>query len=584
MEKLKEEGDMFVNMDNWFQNINIPVIICRPDSNMHVEYENKSAIRLLNPLQQTENAKKKVGLKELIHMDDTRWKELIESLDRPGDIPAFSVLLTLYSGEKSYADLSVGRILYEGEVFLQICITALNPVSGQRSLAEANDMLLQLVYKARTSEDAIQDLLQYAGEWTGSSRSYIFESVSETNTSNTYEWCAAGIRSEMEHLRDLPKDEYSYDAIIDRGLAVTDDIRKLSPEDRAILEAQGIKALAVIPMIVQDGPLGYVGFDDCKNYRIWTRDEVHFLKNLADLLASLIVRRNTERSLQYSLQVLNSVTNSQESLILVIDVYSGRLLFTNYAFSAMTQYNQEELKGRKLMDILQEDGVEGNYKNPLDKMIGTDGQIEKRDLQWEYYVAETGKWYLVRDSIITWIDGRDAMIETATEITNQKNYEAELEYQASRDMMTDTYNREWSQKLLENILEDSRIRPNNVLVFIDLDRLKITNDKYGHAAGDEMILNIVGHIRACIRKSDVLCRWGGDEFLMVLRATKEQAEGIIAKVWKRMELHNRDVRNKVKLSFSYGVVEIDANQYSTVEALVKAADEKMYLNKQRLKQ
>lgn len=572
-----------INIDAWFKNIDMPVIICKTNDVNNVIYENQCAVKLLNPHQQTEDAKKVLTLKELLQIQENKWQEFCQRLEENGEISSFFVHLSLYSGEKIYAGLAVSRVSYEDEDCIQICITNMKQIDQKGLFAQVLETAFHLIYKAPTTEEAIQELLRYSGEWTNSSRSYVFESVSEDMTSNTYEWCAPGISPEIDSLRNLSKKDYSYDNIIARGLAVTDDIRKLPEVDQTILAAQGIKALAVIPIIAPEGPLGYVGFDDCEKYRIWTRKEIRFLENLADMLASLLLRRNTERSLHYSLQVLDAVTNSQESLIVVVDSHTHQILFANYAFGVMFRRSQEELKGQKLTDILKLEGVDIRYRNPQQEAVAAEELAAGRELQREYYLHRTGQWYLVRDVIISWIDGREAIIETATDITYQKKHEAELEYLASRDRMTDTFNREWGQKLLEKILKESQESPNNTLVFIDLDGLKRTNDQFGHAAGDEMILKTVGYIRSCIRKSDVLCRWGGDEFLMILRATGEQTEEIIKKILKCLEQYNQDENNFLYLSFSYGIVEIDIRKYKNVDELVSTADEKMYLHKQRLK-
>lgn len=568
-----------MNIDAWFKNIEVPVIICRRDDVLKVIYENQCAIRLLNPQQQTEPEDKEIGLRDLLQIEESKWLEFCRQINEGRELSSFFVQLFLYSGDKCYADLAVSRLSYDEQDCLQICITRIKTADEAAPFSQVLETAFHLIYKASTTEEAIQELLRYAGEWTKSSRSYIFESVSEDLTSNTYEWCAPGIRPEINSLRSLSKADYSYDQIIARGLMVTDDIRRLTEADRVILEAQGIKALAIIPIIAAEGPLGYVGFDDCEKYRVWTQREIRFLKNLADMLSSLLRRRNTERSLNYSLQVLEAVTDSQESLIVVVDSHTNKILFTNHAFSAMFRLSQDELRGRTLMDILKTDSIDIRYRNLLPETTAAAGAGS--DQQREYYVRQTGKWYLVRNSLINWIDGRKVIIETATDITYQKKYEAELEYLASRDRMTDTYNREWGQKLLAKILKESSERPNNTLVFIDLDGLKRTNDKFGHAAGDEMILKIVGYLRSYVRKSDVLCRWGGDEFLMILRATGEQAEEIIKKILKHLEQYNQAEENFLYLSFSYGIVEIDARKYQTVDELVSAADEKMYRNKQR---
>lgn len=576
---------MGMQFDQWFKNVNLPMIICRDDKRMRVVYENRSAIRLLNPHNQTEAGfeYQDISITDLFHMEETLWEEFRLLLQKNHDVPVFRTMIHLNTGERKYVNLAANAITHRGERLLQFCIQDLQKVERESGISEAVEQISGIIYQSATTEESIRRVLAFAGEWTAVSRSYIFESIDENTTSNTYEWCAPGVCPALEQLKALPKAHYSYDAIIARGLAVTDDIRKLEPEDRQILEAQGIKALAIIPIMSHEGPLGYVGFDDCDQYRIWNQKEVQFLGSLADILSSLLVRRNTERGVEYGLKVLDVVTNNLDSMIIAMDIHTRRLLFTNNAFATMAGADAGALKNKTLPEALGDGCFGVLYRDPLDEMLDQDGRIRRRSYMWEYYNPENEKWYLMRSSVIKWVDGRDVMIQTATEFTKQKEHEAELEYVASIDMMTGTYNREWSRKLLEDILKESAVRRNNSLVFLDLDGLKRTNDIYGHSAGDKKILDTLECIRSGIRKSDVLCRWGGDEFLIIIRASVEQADRIVRKIREQMKQYNQDTGNIIKLSFSYGIVEIDSRLYGSVEELVGDADRKMYQNKQRIR-
>lgn len=566
-----------------FKNVNIPMIICRDDELLTVVYENKSALRLLNSHNQTGAGfeYKDISIVNLFYMEETRWETFRLLLRKNHDIPEHHTLIHLYSGEKRYVNLAANTIDNHGERLLQFCIQDLPEGERESGISEAIDKIFGIIYQSASTEESIRRVLDFAGEWTAVSRSYIIESVDETTISNTYEWCAPGVDPALGQPKELSKDDYAYDSIVARGLTVTDDIRKLDPKDREILKAQGIKALAIIPIMSHEGPLGYVGFDDCETYRTWSQKEVQFLGSLADILSSLLVRRNTERGVEYGLKVLDVVTNNLDSMIIAVDIHTRQLLFANNAFAMMAGTDAGTLMNKTLPEVMG-DGYFGVLcKDPLDEMLDQDGRIRRHSYMWEYYNPKNGTWYLMRNSVIKWVDGRDVMIETATEFTKQKEHEAELEYVASIDMMTGAYNREWSRKLLGEILAESAIRRNNALVFLDLDGLKQTNDIYGHSAGDKMILDTLECIRSCIRKSDVLCRWGGDEFLVIIRASAEQADMIVTKILEQMKQYNQDTDNIIKLSFSYGIVEIDSQRYCSVEELVGDADRKMYQNKQR---
>ena len=116
-----------------------------------------------------------------------------------------------------------------------------------------------------------------------------------------------------------------------------------------------------------------------------------------------------------------------------------------------------------------------------------------------------------------WTDGRKVHIETATESTHQKLYEERLKHYASTDTMTGTYNREWGTRIMRDMVASAEQEKDAIsVVFLDVDGLKEINDTCGHEMGDEVIIKTVDMVRSCIRKSDFMCRWGGDEFLLVL--------------------------------------------------------------------
>lgn len=565
---------------NLFRNIDIPVIICRYDD-LQVVYENPSAKTLLNPLMESKNRdsmEKNMTAAELLRMDEEKTAEFFAAVEKNNNTTRFMTSIRLYSGMETIVNLSAIKVLIDEIRYVQICIYSSRTEQISRLHAQALIAALDIAYKSETTTEAINGILSYAGSYMNVSRSYIFESTSETTTSNTYEWCADGIEPAIDQLKDLPKDEYTYDEIIQNGIAVTDDIRKLSPEDRAILEPQGIKSLAIIPIISHKGPMGYVGFDDCSNYRGWSQGEVELLQGISDIFASLLIRRDAERSLQYSIEILKTVTNGLNDVIYVTDLQRQQILFCN---NTLYRYiKTDEAVGRNTREMLA--GWSSNLWNmlPTDKLTDENGQIKVKSHAWEFFNQSDKKWYLVKDEIIKWIDGRDVILETATDITLQKEQEARLQIAADTDQMTGTFNREWMVSVLGNILNRHEEQKQECsVVFADLDGLKSVNDLFGHAAGDRMIYKFVNIMQSQIRKSDALCRWGGDEFVAVIRGNEKSALRIVGKIAEQVDIYNKQKDDVYELGFSYGIIEIRHDLQLTVDELIKIADERMYAQK-----
>lgn len=570
-----------MNFKDFFRNINIPVIIYREDECKTVVYENRSAIIQFNPLaknQSWEYIDSNTPITSLLKLSGDDFANFLSALDESdGDVTNFNTMIQLYSGESTPVTIAANRLRIDEISYVEIFVYAMR--SEYTTPTHALAAALEVAHKANSTDESIDNILAFAGNYINVSRSYIFESISDTLTSNTYEWCAPGIDPMINELQNLPKEAYSYDNIIEHGLAITDDIRNLPVPDRAILEPQGIKSLAIIPINYRGVTFGYVGFDDCSHYRKWSSDEIHFLQSLADMLAAQVERRNSEYTVRYSLDVLNIVTDTTDNMIFVIDLV-GRFLFANSAVARAVKMPSNNFMRKNAKRILER--WAGPLSNDDFSQLLINANLHKdKTNSWEFYNRKNGKWYLIRSSIIKWINGKDVYLIYLTEITGQKEYEARLEYAASTDMMTGLYNREWARQLLQNILDHKGSLCENSLVFIDLDALKKTNDKYGHSVGDAMILRTIELISMRIRKSDALCRWGGDEFVLITRADEKQTLSQIKDIQTLIDQHNKSQKDVYTVSFSYGIVGINANSKQTVDSLIQEADKKMYANKVR---
>lgn len=569
--------------NDFFSNIDIPVIVFEANDPHRVAYLNSRAALLLSPVSRGEMPAypdKGTVLSDLFSLPQEDAREARRLLDESGSFSCFDTKLALCSGEKMFVSLSASKTRAEGHhhIIIYLYPSSIERTSGTQSNAQVLATALNIAYKSKTTDEAIDSILSFVGRLLGVSRAYIFESVSEALLSNTYEWCAPGVKPEPDRLEELSKDSYPYDAIVGKGINIADDIGALPEAERDLLEPRGAKSLARIPLMSQGVPLGYAGFDDCVNCRKWAQNEIQLLCYVADLLSSLIVRRSMERSLQYSLEVLNTVTEKADSLIYVNDIHSKELLFVSKSLARLLKVDHRTLMGKRCCEVFSLGDYDTCAECTAEKMTDADGNIITRRLEWERFCPSSEKWYLVRDAIINWLDGREVHIQTATDITKQKEYERQLEHYASTDMMTGVFNREWGRKLINEILE-KRQQGNSTLAFIDLNDLKGVNDKYGHEVGDIMIIKTIEIVKSCTRQSDVLCRWGGDEFVMILRGDEQQIDFVMKKILSEMERFNDTGEQPFTLGFSYGLAEISSNIGSTAEEIVSFADKRMYRHK-----
>ena len=168
------------------------------------------------------------------------------------------------------------------------------------------------------------------------------------------------------------------------------------------------------------------------------------------------------------------------------------------------------------------------------------------------------------------------------EISKMSHYFNEMIY----DELTKAFNRKSGLSKLSNILENAKIINADLsLCFIDVNGLKDVNDILGHQDGDKLLVSTVECIKGEIRSQDFIIRMGGDEFLIVFNGARHE---IAEKVWHRIYLRYQEINDNENrpylISVSHGIVGIDKDNNADMEALIKKADELMYIEKKHIKE
>jgi diguanylate cyclase (GGDEF)-like protein/PAS domain S-box-containing protein len=162
------------------------------------------------------------------------------------------------------------------------------------------------------------------------------------------------------------------------------------------------------------------------------------------------------------------------------------------------------------------------------------------------------------------------------DITDHKRVEEKLTYLSTHDGLTGLYNRAFFSEELQR-LAHSRHFPVSIVV-ADVNGLKGTNDRLGHAAGDLLIQETARLIKSAFRSEDLVARIGGDEFAVILMETNpQQAEELLARVRAGLREHNSQ---PARLPFSFSIGVATAEHGKDLEATLKHADAAMYRDKQ----
>jgi diguanylate cyclase (GGDEF)-like protein len=162
-----------------------------------------------------------------------------------------------------------------------------------------------------------------------------------------------------------------------------------------------------------------------------------------------------------------------------------------------------------------------------------------------------------------------------------KEANVQLEILASTDQLTNIYNRRKLFEVAEKEIHRSK-RYNHPLscIMLDIDRFKKINDTYGHAVGDLVLKHLVATVQTQLRESDMIFRYGGEEFVVLMPDTSWEEGMILAnRLLESMRSHSYKLNQKdVCVTFSGGISEMK-KKYDSVDQLLEAADKGLYLSK-----
>jgi diguanylate cyclase (GGDEF)-like protein/PAS domain S-box-containing protein len=230
-----------------------------------------------------------------------------------------------------------------------------------------------------------------------------------------------------------------------------------------------------------------------------------------------------ERRLLVSKQRYKALYQRNPDPVYSLDL-AGRFLTGNAACHNLTRYEPQELHRvsfSELIEPAQRAEVEAHFARARDG--------ETVDYECVLVRADHSRASIRVTNIPIVIDGTVVGVYgMAKDVTEQRRLEAELRRQSRSDALTELPNR---TELLERL--DQRLQRDEAwLLFVDLDRFKVVNDSLGHAAGDALLREVVQRLDGVLRRDDLLVRFGGDEFCVVLAlgANGEQAQAVAARL------------------------------------------------------
>jgi diguanylate cyclase (GGDEF)-like protein len=162
-----------------------------------------------------------------------------------------------------------------------------------------------------------------------------------------------------------------------------------------------------------------------------------------------------------------------------------------------------------------------------------------------------------------------------------RSYQRRISALATTDLLTELPNRRGFHLLANQAIQEARRNPSPLCALIlDLDSFKQLNDNQGHMAGDEVLRRFASHLRDTVRQSDIICRWGGEEFILLLKdTTLEQARELGEKIRRQTEQSSFHFNGiALQITASIGLAQLHADE--SLEQLITRADRALYRAKQ----
>lgn len=247
-----------------------------------------------------------------------------------------------------------------------------------------------------------------------------------------------------------------------------------------------------------------------------------------------------------------------------LNIFGTKIEGQNIVDLAFNIYSEEQKT--VITELLRSVWEQPNHEENMNSLqqLPTQVEINTKKYRLEYRPIQS-----IRDN-----KGENLIMMVITDVTERHQAEQQINYLSFYDKLTGLYNRTYIDTAFANMNDEDNLPV--AMIIGDVNGLKITNDVFGHLQGDHLLQNIAMVLRKCLRGNDLIARWGGDEFLVILPCTDEKLARTICKRIK--DTLAQTPADPIKLSMALGMA-IRRNRDQSYAEIFNRAEEQMYKNK-----
>lgn len=276
-----------------------------------------------------------------------------------------------------------------------------------------------------------------------------------------------------------------------------------------------------------------------------------------------------EKALRKSEEKFRKLAETAPAIIFILE--ENRFSYVNSTFESVVGYTKEDTINMNFWDLVHPDYQELIRQRGLARQNGEDVP-NRYDFK---IISKSGQEiWLDYSAGVTEVEGKTIVIGVAYDISERRQFEDKIKYMSFHDRLTNLYNRAFFEEELKR-LDTPRQFPLSIILG-DVNGLKLVNDALGHEHGDRLLQQVAIILKSCCREEDILARWGGDEFVLLLPDTNEKSAINICNRIRESCLKYKSFPISISIALGQSSKEDTETSLKTV---LKIAEDRMYRNK-----